>query len=373
MTTRLKMRAVVLPVLAVATLVVVSSCASGTDTPTNPSPIPAADPWAPVDSTVRTAVAGANVPGMALVVYNAADSAVFRRVYGDFAVDREVAVASASKFVSSVLLLDLIGRGELSLGSTTAQLLGWTGIKGTITLEQLVSFTSGFPPGSSCSANPTIALEDCVAQIAQIPLLAAPGDRYEYGNTHLHVAARMAEVATGRTWNQLFRERLADPLALPSTVRFHTFPRQAIGLSNPLVAGGLRASMNDYARILALAFHRGRYGGLTVGTPALFDALSREPFPDVIVGSSPFVALDLDFRYGFGVWLECNTPATGCSVFSSPGAFGWTPWIDRTTGYYAILGMELGNLEGGPAPFSVRLAQQLKPAINAALANSIAD
>ncbi|ADO71673.1 hypothetical protein [Stigmatella aurantiaca] len=47
----------------------------------------------------------------------------------------------------------------------------------------------------------------------------------------------------------------------------------------------------------------------------------------------------------------------GCSSISSPGAFGWTPWVDRDAGYYAILGMQLssGDATGGVVAFSVDL------------------
>jgi D-alanyl-D-alanine-carboxypeptidase/D-alanyl-D-alanine-endopeptidase len=68
----------------------------------------------------------------------------------------------------------------------------------------------------------------------------------------------------------------------------------------------------------------------------------------------------------------CATPETGCSVLASPGAFGFTPWYDRATGYYAILGMELsstGNDEG-VVEFAVNLQQELAPLIAQALGSS---
>ena len=49
----------------------------------------------------------------------------------------------------------------------------------------------------------------------------------------------------------------------------------------------------------------------------------------------------LDFHYGLASWTECAPPAVNCPVISSPGAFGFTPWVDREDGYYAIIGMEV--------------------------------
>lgn len=73
------------------------------------------------------------------------------------------------------------------------------------------------------------------------------------------------------------------------------------------------------------------------------------------------------FLYGLTAWLECDTPATGCAVISSPGAFGFTPWIDRDTGYYAIIGTLNTNSSGKVVKASIDAAQALKPAIRTAL------
>jgi CubicO group peptidase (beta-lactamase class C family) len=351
-------------------LLALAGCGGGSGGDGPPDP---ADPFADVDALAAGAFTRAGIPGMALVIYDDQDRQVFARVYGDFALDRRVAVASASKLVSALAILRLVSQGYLGLDSTTGEVLGWTGPQGAITLRQLLSFTSGlptstFPPAVPCMTQATVTLAACVDEISAIEPVALPATTFEYGGTHLHVAGRMAEVVTGSLWNQIFATQLGSVLGLPSAVNYYTFPRQAIGQSNPLIGGGLRASMDEYARLLALAYHRGARNGVQLIDAALMDLQAVEPFPDVTVAASPMADLGLDFRYGFGVWLECATPATGCATVSSPGAFGWTPWLDRERGYYAILGMELaGGPEEGVVDFSVSLAQDLKPAIEAAL------
>jgi CubicO group peptidase (beta-lactamase class C family) len=175
----------------------------------------------------------------------------------------------------------------------------------------------------------------------------------------------MAEVATGRSWQQLFRDRLTAPLGLPADVRFYALPNTALGPQNPLAAGGLRASAHEYGRLLALVFHKGRLGSVAVGTPALFDAQAREPYPAVVIGSSPALRAGWGFRYGLGAWLQCATPASGCAEISSPGAFGFVPWLDRDAGYYATIAME--EVAGSGATVGTTLAQQLAPLIRQAL------
>ena len=348
-----------------AAAMVLAACGSS-DAIVPDSPPDAAAKWAAVDSVVRAQIATAGgASALTLSVYDRSDVPVFERSYGGFSPDTRLAVASASKLIAGMVLLDVIARGELSLTSTTGAVLGWTGARGTITLEQLLSFTSGLDNQNACTFNALVTLAQCVATISTQPVVAAPGTRFDYGSTHLHVAARMAEVASGKSWNTLFRERLAEPLGLASGVRYYTLPNQAVGESNPLVAGGLRASARDYGKLLALAYHNGRVGSVTLATPALFAAQAREPFPGVVIGSSPYGTPLPVFRYGLGAWLECATPASGCPSISSAGLYGFTPWLDRSSGYYATIAME--QLDGRATAFSVRLQQAVKPFIVAAL------
>ncbi len=304
---------------------------------------------------------------MGLAIYDAQGVKRFEKMYGTFAPDQRVAVASASKMVAGLVLLRLVDQGFLTLDSSTAAVLGWTGPQGAITLRQLLSFTSGMEREAGCTLLPGITLADCVALIATQPLIATPGTRFDYGSTHLHVAARMAEVVTGASWGELFTSQLKTPLSLGSAdLTFYTAPRQAIGTINPLVAGGLRATMNEYATLLALVFNRGAFQGNPLISSALFDAQASEPYPSAVIGNSPFGNVGLPFHYGLTTWLECAPPATDCAALSSPGAFGFTPWLDREGGYYAILGMEVDS-QSEVVAFAVSLEQELKPLIRAAL------
>lgn len=103
-----------------------------------------------------------------------------------------------------------------------------------------------------------------------------------------------------------------------------------------------------------------------MATPALFDEQAKEPYPSAVIGSSPAQSQGWTFRYGLGAWLQCATPATGCASLSSPGAFGFTPWINRDAGYYATVAMEEGI--GSGASFGIALAVLLDPHIRTALA-----
>ena len=345
-----------------------AACGGGDDAgaPADPPP-PAAmpDPFVDVDRAASAAFAAQGISGMGLTIYDAQGVKRFEKMYGVFSSDQRIAIASASKMVAGLTILRLVDQGFLSLDATTGVVLGWTGPQADITLRELLSFTSGLAPEAPCTSLPGITLADCVDSISQMPMVAAPGTRFDYGSTHLQVAARMAEVVTGQSWSNIFATQLKTPLALGADFAWYTAPRQALGTSNPLIAGGLRATMNEYARVLGLEFNRGVYQGNMLIGAALFTTQGTEPYPNAVIGNSPLAGYN--FHYGLAAWLECPPPAVNCAVLSSPGAFGFTPWVDRDGGYYAVLGMEVDESQSGVVAFSVQLEQDLKPLIRAAL------
>lgn len=322
------------------------------------------DAFSAVDAAARSAFETAGIEGMGLAIYDSHGTKVFEHMYGNFSPDQRVAIASASKMVSGVTLFRLIDQGYLSLDSTTGQVLGWTGDEGAITLRELMSFTSGLQPENHCTYQSDVTLSECVQTISQSELAAAPGTRFDYGSTHLAVAGRMAEVVTGKSWNEIFAAQLRDPLGLASDIVYYANPLKATGTDNELLAGGLRVSMNEYEHILHFVFDKGVWNGSPLMAPTLFDTQTIAPYPDAVIGTSPS---DIGLRYGLTAWLECSTPATGCAAISSPGVFGFTPWLDRANGYYAILGMQ--NPDNRRSQFGAGLEKQLKPLIVEALSH----
>jgi CubicO group peptidase (beta-lactamase class C family) len=341
-----------------------------TDTDTDPAPDDTgSDAWEAVSEAFDAAAPGAPPTGMTLVVYNADGDVLYRRTAGGFEPDVRVPVASSSKLVSGLVLLRLVEQGDLSLTTTTGETLGWTGDKAPITLDHLGGFTSGFDGTRLCTYDPDTTLADCVDRIERSALAAAPGELFEYTNTHLHVAARMAEVRTGTAWNALFAERLAAPLGLTNPgLRYYTNPKSLEGDDNPLVAGGLVASVDEYHHFLLLMLNRGRRGEVQLIDGALVDRMFANPYAGATVGASPAQEAGLDYRYGFTGWLECEGAVASCDVFDSAGAFGMVPWVDRGRGYVGILAME-GTVGTGTS-FGFPTQQTLRPLIEAALDGS---
>ena len=64
---------------------------------------------------------------------------------------------------------------------------------------------------------------------------------------------------------------------------------------------------------------------------------------------------------------SCNDGPT----ISSPGAFGFLPWVDFDAGYWAVIAMREPNGSGtNPTAQSIDLEQVLQPMIERALAEA---
>ncbi len=235
--------------------------------------------------------------------------------------------------------------------------------RSTVTLEQLLAFTSGISGAQGdipCLTEQMTTLQACAQDIYDNHFVHTPGATFDYSGGHMHVAAAMAEVASGRTWVELLDEHLKMPLQLTARTRF----RQAAA-ANPGVAGAMLSTGTEYAAFLH-AFFVGDY------LPNWTDELSRIRTRDLPIAYTPVdvVQPGASWGYALGNWVECGQPTfdTSCEqrrVYSSPGAFGFYPWIDRTNGYWAVLSVQL--LAGGPTARSYDLVSQLRPAIENAL------
>ena len=333
---------------------------------------PGSDPWKALSDKLSAEVAGDKIKGgfLLLDVYRQGDGKLlYSRSFGSKAPARTKAipVASASKWITSTVILALVADGKLSLEDTTGKWLKWTGVKGTITLRQLLSFTSGLRD-PLCIYNPLTTFKACVDKIRDDGVKSLPGKAFYYAGAHMHVAGRMAEVATGKSWADLFAARMVGPAKLAAGVAYYASPKKKQGKLNPLLAGGLVISVADYGKFLT---------GLVGPGPALLPAKlvaeqrKEQWAPGTKVESAPAGAGKA--HYGLGCWRQCKTPddVTACDadlVINSAGAYGFVPWHDLKNGYYAVLGAEADKTTDKASEYNVKLMyEQLRPLIVQAL------
>ena len=132
---------------------------------------------------------------------------------------------SAGKVVVAGAVWVLLGEGRLRLEDRVADHIPEFGAngKGSITLEQVLTHTSGFP-GAPFDPLDWADPEARLARFAAWRTNWEPGTRFEYHPTSAHwVLAELIERAAGQDWRRFVTERLLDPLGLEH-LRFGVAP-----------------------------------------------------------------------------------------------------------------------------------------------------
>lgn len=267
---------------------------------------------------------------------------IYYKALGGYDSTSNALIASVSKSLSAAVLMSLDEDGILSLDDSIGQylpLFTQTG-KGHPTLRQCFSHTAGFPANSdfesAIAASNLAAASDSIA--LNTSLLYQPGNAFLYGGVSMHVAGRVAEVASGQPWWQLFSQRLVQPLGLQST--FFT------SLLNPRIAGGIISNPSDLMKFAEMLLHEGSYNGVQVLSPASVETMWNDqtnhalqlysPYPSNPVYNNPYDASTI--YYGIGTWLDVFNPQTDFQEqISGAGAFGSLFWVDRCRGISGLI------------------------------------
>lgn len=269
------------------------------------------------------------------------------------AADALVPLGSARKWLTSAVVLMLVEEGKLSLDAPIADVLTrWQSpYRDQITLRHLMSHTSGLvrrPPPGRCSGAQTLAA--CVDQIAVLPLLSLPGERFRYSSAGFNVVARVAEEASGMRWQDLMQQRLFSPLGMRQTTLLPAGP----GL--PEMVGEIWSTPEDFARFLLSLLRCGSPG-------ALLSCASVAEMERSQTGSIPRSALvgmgTEASDYGLGVWRGAVDEGGRAMLVSAHGKGGFLAWIDRregTAGALSLRGQSEAALRGRAA---VALMKQL--------------
>ena len=268
--------------------------------------------------------------------------AIYRQGFGSYArVNPTVPIASASKWLSALVLQRLVEEGRMSWDDTVADYFGTDypnadATKGAITLGQMFSHVSGMSAVSNdCLDYPnrSMALDDCAKAILAEPLVATPGALFAYGENSMQVAGAMAERATGKSWADLLQSELIQPLGLTAT----DFGADKRGrpFNNPIIAGGARSNQRDYAIVVQMVLQHGAYNGKQYLTPASIAEMQRDRTHGLPIDpdADPYPEA---YGYGYGEWVnvvDCDGVTTRVS---STGVFGTSPWVDYDNGIAAV-------------------------------------
>lgn len=348
-----------------------------------------------VDTALTELVGSNSVVGVSALIYSGDDEVY----YGGFGqADREadrpwqrdtlVTIYSMTKPITGVTLMSLYEEGLFNLDDPLEKYLPeYADVKvligvhtdGTPLLEsphrpikvidifrQTACFGYGsedLPASTFMNAaqvlDPSKPLSQFSQELAEVPLYCQPGEQWKYG-VAADVQARLAEVITGRPYEELVHERVLDPLKMSDTTYFvppeqkhrlaAVYMRNEEGQLNrhpdtnvysfrtekPVQINGghgLVSSIDDYMRFARMLQNEGTFQGVQILKPETVALMSRDHLPkgitkrDFLPGKGQ-VGFGLDFAVRTAPPVDANEPYGVVGEFFWDGAATPLFWVD---------------------------------------------
>ena len=135
-----------------------------------------------------------------------------------------VLLASLSKSLTAVAVMQLVESGVLALDAPVVRYLPWfstrdRALSATITVAQLLHQTSGLPEHDRSGTklltdNSPAALENGVRAMSQIDLLYPPGTRWTYSNANYQILGLLVQTTSGQSFAQYMTQHVFEPAGM---------------------------------------------------------------------------------------------------------------------------------------------------------------
>jgi methyl acetate hydrolase len=350
------------------------------------------------DEVLADAVAAGDAPGVVAVAAGP-DGVVYEGAFGrrragggpGMTLDTVFWIASMSKAVTTVAAMQLVERGAVGLDDPlpeleSAQVLDGFDEDGAplvrpprrpITLRHLLTHTAGFTydiwnadMGRYMAHQGIPGIIECRNATLATPLVADPGDRWEYGIS-IDWAGKVVERLSGQSLEDYLREHVCGPLGMRDTafvigpdqrrrlasmhVRRPDGSLEAIEFEVPqepeffMGGGGLYGTGPDYLRLLRMLDGGGELDGVRILAHETVAEMTRNQIGDLEVGrlttAIPASSNDAEFfpgmvkRWGLGFLLNTQEAPTGRSAHSLAwaGLANTYYWLDPTRRLAGVL------------------------------------
>lgn len=292
-------------------------------------------------------------------------------------------IASMTKPITSIVFMQLVEEGKVALSHSVASFLpefknlgvfaaGGGNVpfvtrpaRSEMKIIDLLRHTSGLTYGFQ-ERNPMDAayrriklddfhgkrnLDEFVAALAEIPLQFDPGTVWNY-SVSTDVLGAIIQRIEGKPLDQVFKERLFDPLGmedtfffvppekahrLPDCYAFH--PKEKMQLFDngagsrwakpgPFLSGGggLLSTLADYHRFCLMLVNGGAYDGVQIISPKTLELMTANHLPgnkDLTEVSQSLFSEAENAGVGFGLGFACNMNPAATMIPGSKGEFYW--------------------------------------------------
>jgi len=338
-----------------------------------------------IDSTINAEIAQKNISGGVAYVYHN-NKVVFNKAYGyaniasqsPMEVNSIFRIASQTKAIVSIAFLQLVEKGKIGLDdpiekyipnfanqkvavmdADTFKLVSRNRsitIRDLLTHQAGISSTDEYPKFKSLFEKYKLnqplnqgyaSLKEEVVQIAAMPLVHQPGERFSYGLC-TNVIGRLIEIISGTTLDEYLTKNIFEPLQMQDTyfylpkekhnrlVKVYTkYSKDSLMEINPNVypvdyplqtkgkyfsaIGGLVSTTHDYGNFLQCLLHNGK---LNNGKQLIGEKILNEFWTNQL-GDKTFVFGGVKSLNNFGLGVGLTTKAGQVINNASEGSFFW--------------------------------------------------
>ena len=356
-----------------------------------------------IAAVLKQAVDSGDVPGVVAAAATR-DGPIFEGGFGKRAlpagepmtVDTVVWIASMTKAITGACAMQQVERGKLSLDAPIKTVLPELAnplvlegfdvdgnpktrpARRDVTLRHLLTHTSGCSY-DFWSADITRYLEktgtpaiiSCANAALTVPLIADPGEKWEYG-IGIDFAGKAVEKVTGQKLGGYMKENIFDPLGMKDTAfkigdeqrkrlaKIHARTPEGLVATDTEIpqapefemgGGGLYGTVGDYLKFAQVFLHNGTFNGVQILKPETVKLMSQNAAGDVRVRplktAQPPISNDVDFidgmQWGLSFLINHESLPTGRSA----GSLAWAGlansyfWIDPTKGVAGVYATQI--------------------------------
>jgi methyl acetate hydrolase len=349
---------------------------------------------------LKRAADSGDVPGVVAAAATA-DGVIFEGGFGKRSlasdapttVDTVVWIASMTKAITAACAMQLVERGKLSLDGDLGAIVPELGRaqvlegfdaagkprlrapKRAITLRHLLTHTSGYAYDMFngdivryMEVTGTPGIITCKNAVLMLPLIADPGEKWEYGIS-IDWAGKAVEAVSGQTLDKYMQQNLLGPLGMTDTAfKIGDAQRKRLAIIHArtpdglvptdieipqepeffMGGGGLYSTVSDYLKFTQMILHGGTFDGVEVLRPETVATMSRnamgaivcEPMKAFVPTATNDVGFTAGMKWGLSFMINPSPMRTGRSA----GSLAWAGlansyyWIDpvrKVTGVYA--------------------------------------
>ncbi len=310
--------------------------------------------------------------------------------------DTVVWIASMTKAITGACAMQQVERGKIKLDAPIKEVLpeladpkvleGFDAdgrpktrpARRDITLRHLLTHTSGFSYDfwnddivRYMEKTGTPGVISCANVALTLPLIADPGERWEYG-IGIDWAGKAVEAVTGKTLGQIMKDEIFDPLGMKDTgfkigepqrerlAKIHARTPGGFMVTDTEIpqapefemgGGGLYGTVGDYLKFAQAFLHSGTFNGAQILKPETVKQMGQNAAGEVRVRplktAQPPISNDVDFLEGMQWGLSFLINPEPLPTGRSAGSLAWAGlansyyWIDPAKGVAGVYATQI--------------------------------